>query len=166
MELEPEQEDLLSALVEDARSVPRSEREDFVLLSWQGGAMIEGSGSAEFPDFHTSDLEVLRDAGLIGVSKYTKSGGFVFYLTPQGLRHYEDRKRRADGPAEQVEEEIGKYLESARFQSAYPAAYAKWAEAANMLWASDSERQLTTIGHLARGTPGVRHGARRPPPAA
>jgi hypothetical protein len=49
-----------------------------------------------------------------------------------------------------VEEEIGKYLESARFQSAYPAAYAKWAEAANMLWASDSERQLTTIGHLAR----------------
>jgi hypothetical protein len=49
VELEPEQEDLLSALVEDARSVPRSEREDFVLLSWQGGAMIEGSGSGEFP---------------------------------------------------------------------------------------------------------------------
>ena len=46
MEFEPEQEELLDALVEDARSVPRSEREDFVLLAFERGAIIQGPGGA------------------------------------------------------------------------------------------------------------------------
>ena len=37
-----------------------------------------------------------------------------------------------------------------QFQQKYAAAYEKWAQAEAMLWASDSESQLTTIGHLCR----------------
>lgn len=152
MELEPEQEQLLNALVEDARSVPRSEREDFVLISYEEAAFIQGPGThRNFPDFQPSDLHVLASAGLIGVSSYAKKGqGFSFYITPKGFRYYEDRKREAGEPARQGEAEIAEYLDSALFQDSYPVAYAKWAEAASMLWSSDSERQLTTIGHLTR----------------
>jgi len=150
--LEREQEELLDAIVEDARSVPRSEREDFVLISIDHGAFIQGpGGDREFPDFQASDLHVLRDAGLIGISGHAKrSKGFSFYVTPQGFQSYEERKRLAGGPAEQVEQEIGRYLDAGPFRVAYPGAYAKWAEAAELLWSSDSQRQLTTIGHLTR----------------
>jgi len=151
VELEPEQEDLLDALVEDARSVPRSDREDFVLISKEEAAFIHGpGGNREFPAFQPSDLHVLHNAGLIGVTRYTKSGGLTFYVAPEGFAHYEERKRQAGDPAQQVEKEIAKYLEASPFRAVYPAAYAKWAEAAELLWGSDSERQLTTIGHLTR----------------
>ena len=102
MELEREQGELLDALVEDARSVPRSERKDFVLFRAQNRDLLKGSGRTGFPHFQASDLHVLHDAGLIGISKYTKSGGFVFHLTPEGFRHYEERKREAGMPTEQV----------------------------------------------------------------
>jgi hypothetical protein len=39
-------------------------------------------------------------------------------------------------------------LEVEPFRQKYPEAYQKWAEADRVLWSSDSEGQLTTIGHL------------------
>ncbi len=152
MDFEPEQEQLLDALVEDARSVPRSEREDFVLLAVEGDAFIQGPGGQRgFPDFQPSDLHVLRDAGLLGVSSYARKGkGFSFYVTPQGFSHYEERKREGGEPAQQVEQEIATYLDSDRFQGAYPGAYARWREAADLLWGAESQRELSTIGHKCR----------------
>ena len=102
MDFEPEQEELLDALVEDARSVPRAEREDFMLISVDDGAFIQGPGGHRgFPDFQPSDLHVLRDAGLLGVSSYARNDkGFSFYLTPQGFSHYEDRKRKGSEAAQ------------------------------------------------------------------
>ncbi len=152
MDLEPEQEELLDALVENARSVPRSEREDFVLVAGEGYAFIQGQGGhREFPDFQPSDLHVLGDAGLVAVSNHADRGdGFSFYLTPQGFSHYEERKREGSAPAQQVEQTIVTYLESGPFQRAYPDAYARWRGAADLLWRADSESELSTIGHKCR----------------
>ena len=35
-----------------------------------------------------------------------------------------------------------------RSGAAYPDAWDKWSRASQLLWAADSNRQLTTIGHL------------------
>lgn len=152
MDFEPEQEELLDALVEDARSVPRAEREDFVLIGVEEDACIQGQrGHRAFPDFQPSDLDVLRGAGLIAVSSYANTGkGFSFYVTPHGFSYYEERKREGSEPAQQVEQGIATYLDSGRFQVAYPDAYARWREAADLLWGADSERELSTIGHKCR----------------
>ena len=77
-------------------------------------------------------------------------GGFSFYVTPDGFSHYGERKRQSREPAQQVEHEIVTYLDSDRFQSAYPGAYARWREAADLLWGADSGRELSTIGHKCR----------------
>jgi hypothetical protein len=59
-------------------------------------------------------------------------------------------QRRSAAPVQQVEEELMRYLDSDTFQRVHPAAHRKWSEAAERLWASDSQQQLTTIGHLCR----------------
>jgi hypothetical protein len=41
-------------------------------------------------------------------------------------------------------------LVSGTFQDRHQAAYQKWTQAETLLWASDSQEQLTTIGHLCR----------------
>ena len=152
MDFESEQEELLDALVEDARSVPRSEREGFTLVVGEGYAFIQGAGGHRtFPDFQPSDLDVFRRAGLIAVLSYADRGkGFSFYVTPHGFSHYGERKRQSREPAQQVEHEIVTYLDSARFQNAYPGAYARWREAADLLWGAESGRELSTIGHKCR----------------
>jgi hypothetical protein len=76
--------------------------------------------------------------------------GFSFVVTPQGSSFYEEMQHRSGAPTQQVEEEPKRYLEADAFQRSYPEAYRKWAEAAELLWASDSQQQLTTIGHLCR----------------
>lgn len=76
--------------------------------------------------------------------------GFSFVVTPLGSSVFEEMHHRLGAPTQQVEEETKRYLESDAFQRSHPEAYRKWAEAAELLWASDSQQQLTTIGHLCR----------------
>jgi hypothetical protein len=59
-------------------------------------------------------------------------------------------KQRAGQPIQNIETTIRNYLDADHFLQKYPKAYQKWAEAESMLWAGDSEHQLTTIGHLCR----------------
>jgi hypothetical protein len=63
---------------------------------------------------------------------------------------YEEIKRRSGAPAQQLQEELVRYLDAEGFQRRYPEAYRKWFQAAEKLWSSDSEQQLTQIGHLCR----------------
>ena len=42
------------------------------------------------------------------------------------------------------------YLNAITFQQSHPKAYGKWCAAEELLWKSDSQNQLTTIGHLCR----------------
>ena len=49
-----------------------------------------------------------------------------------------------------LENDMRNYLDAARFKGSYQVAWEKWEGAAKLLWSSDSERQLTTIGHVCR----------------
>ncbi len=148
--LEQEQEELLKALVEASRNVPRDQRDDFHL-------MIDGDGSSIMHPglprrevrVNKGDVDILQAEGLLLVTHYGR-WGFSFVVTPQGSGFYEELQRRSGAPTQQVEEEPKRYLEADAFQRSYPEAYRKWEEAAELLWASDSQQQLTTIGHLCR----------------
>jgi hypothetical protein len=150
--LEPEQEELLKALVEATRNVPRNERQKFIFTqSWGPGDRISHPGlPGQMMGAYEGDLDVLEREGLLNVSYTGQRGNRFFDVSPLGFRFYEEMQRRLGTPAQQVEEGLKRYLEADAFQQKYPAAYRKWAEAEKLLWASDSEQQLTTIGHLCR----------------
>jgi hypothetical protein len=90
------------------------------------------------------DIKTLRRAGLIAVFDAT------FEITTQGFAYYKRMKEREGQPAQRIESNSRNYLEAATFQQKYAKAYQKWSDAEGMLWGSDSERQMTTIGHLCR----------------
>ena len=148
--LEPEQEELLVALVEASRNVPREQRKTFNVLKLQGGTSVRHAG---FPGgklaAHMGDIEILARADLLILSR-DRSGNVSFDVTPQGSAHYTRIKQRQGEGAERVQETIRDYLAAASFRQRYPEAFRKWSEAETMLWESDSAGKLTTIGHLCR----------------
>jgi hypothetical protein len=147
--LEPEQEQLFSSLVEAVRSVPRNERDEFMFLPTMGKDLVQGNGFRA--NVLRSDIDHLMRAGLLRITNRHRGGsGFNFYIPPQALTYYEELKRQAGEPVEQIEREIRVYLESDRFRTAYPQAYARWREAVDLLWGADSDRELSTIGHKCR----------------
>jgi hypothetical protein len=146
---EPEQEQLLRTLVEAARNVPRDQREKFLFIETAETCFLQHPGlPGRQLVVYEGDVDALEAAGLLLVAHAARSRAFD--VSPLGFRAYEELQRRSDVPAQQVEEEVGRYLEADAFQRKYPEAYRKWAEAAVQLWATDSKQQLTTIGHLCR----------------
>jgi hypothetical protein len=98
---------------------------------------------------YEGDLQVLGRIGLVILTSDDR------YLTkidvsPQGFAYYAELKRRSGQPIERQTTDVKSYLDSAAFKMRHPASYAKWAEAEQMLWVSDSEAQFTTIGHKCR----------------
>lgn len=148
--LEQEQEDLLKVLVEASRNVSRDQREEFHhLTDGDGSSMMHPGLPGRQIRVHDGDVSILQAQGLLlmtGQGRWHRS----FVVTPQGVGHYQEMQRRSAAPAQQVEDEVRKYLDGDAFQRAHPAAHRKWSEAAEQLWASDSQQQLTTIGHLCR----------------
>lgn len=147
--LEKEQKDLFVELVEAARNTPRERREKFLFVEYMGGSVIHHAGLKENLVAYKSDIEFLGDARLLRVSLGNK-GSISFDVTPFGFKYYEYLKQELGRPVERVEASIRQYMDSGAFQRKYPVAYAKWSEAEVILWASDSEKQLSTIGHLCR----------------
>jgi hypothetical protein len=148
--LEQEQEELLKALVEASRNVPRDQREEFHHLTDGDGSSIMHPGLPERQmRVHDGDIHILEAEGLVLVTQIGRWHR-SFVVTPQGSALYEEMQRRSGAPTQQVEETLMRYLDSDAFQRAHPAVYRKWAEAAELLWKSDSQQQLTTIGHLCR----------------
>jgi len=147
--LMPEQEELLSQLVEAYRRVPRDQRRKFGLIESMTSTSLLHPGLPGRPPVHKSDLEILRDKNLLFVT-YGSRGMSWYDITPEGFAYYEYMKQRAGQPVQQVEAENRRYLDAEQFKCQYPGAYAKWTDAEKRLWASDSERELTTIGHLCR----------------
>lgn len=148
--LEPEQEELLKILVEAWRNVQREQREQFLLTIDGGGTHILHPGlpgrEMRVPD---GDIETLEGEGLLNVTDYQRwSRSFI--LTPLASSLYKELQDRSGAPARQVEDKVMRYLDADAFQRSYPEAYRKWAEAAELLSASDSQKQLTTIGFLCR----------------
>ncbi len=147
--LRPEEEDLLVTLVEAERNLPAGKREPFLFTRTFGGDHIRHAG---LPNGGLSvageDVLALRDAGVIRSVSQGKLT--VFTIAQQGILAYEAIKRGSGASVEQIQQDMVRYLDTEIFQQRYPATYRKWSEAAERLWSSDSEQQLTTIGHLCR----------------
>lgn len=148
--LEDEQKDLLAKFVEAHRKAPRDARGHFIVIeshsepqatflhSRAPGIQFEGA---------LSDAEVLARFGLLqqGWSGRTQT----FLVLPAAIELYE--QMRCAAPATKViEDEIRRYLDDQGFTRRHPTAFAQSEQAAALLWAADSARQYTTIGHLCR----------------
>jgi len=148
--LEPEQKDLLAILVEAARNVQREQRQKFMFVETFGASTIDHPGlSNGSVEAYKGDIEILARNGLVSLS-YGMRGSLSFDVTPEGFKYYEEMKKQAGQPVQKVEQSVKSFLDASRFQQKYSVAYQKWAQAEAMLWTSESESQLTTIGHLCR----------------
>jgi hypothetical protein len=145
--LEKEQEDLLIALVEAARGQPRDRREKFfVILSSEGTHIL---GLRDYPNAYKGDVEILGNEGLLNTS-YTSKGTLTFDVTPLGFRYYEYLMKSRGEATGRIEENIFRYLDTSGFEKRHPDAFAKWHQAQELLWSSDSPTQHTAIGHHCR----------------
>jgi hypothetical protein len=149
--LEEEQQELLAVLVEATRNVPRDEREKFYVCpcgdrpqwSIRHPGIERGKGLANIGDF-----EILGINGLLFETPLSGYGR-AFEVMPEGFEYYREMKA-VGAQHEHVERDIRDYVHGDAFGKKYGVAFSKWAEAERMLWATDSERQLTTIGHHCR----------------
>lgn len=150
--LEHEQEQLFRDLVEAERRIPRAERSHFLILNTVGPAGVQlahpGWRDSDRRIFE-GDIDTLARVGLIVIA-YPAIGLKGFYVTPEGFAYYGEIMRRRGEPVQCVQLSVREYVQSPAFQSRYRSAYAKWTEAENLLWSDDSEKALTTIGHLLR----------------
>ncbi|MBD2033627.1 hypothetical protein H6F76_00925 [Leptolyngbya sp. FACHB-321] len=150
--LEPEQEELLVLLVEAGRNVPQNKRESFWAMESGNDTVISHPGFARPPiKTYKSNVPFLLTEELLTLSQpRTGKGKFEFEITPKGFKYYEYLKQRITQPLHRVETEVRSYFSTSQFQEKHPKAYKKWLDAEEMLWKSDSEQQLTVIGHLCR----------------
>jgi hypothetical protein len=145
--LEDEQKSMLVTLVEAWRNMPPEKRQKFIFVRAKDGSEI--IGLSDLPNPYEGDIEALGREGLLHI---VPSGRYSlrFDITPAGFRYYAYLKQSIDQPVQQVEKAVRAFLEGGYFQGRYPDAYGKWAQAERILWSSDTEKQLTTIGHLCR----------------
>jgi hypothetical protein len=149
--LEPEQVNLLFFLVESMKSVPREERIKIIGdQDMYGKAHIMHRG---FPDGKAvallGDIEALHHVGMVHLTMLG-TGTFAFDIAPRGFKYYELHQAKSSEPAERLQGLVKRYIDSDRFRSTYPIAFAKWAKAETLLWESDSTNELSTVGHLCR----------------
>src|SRR6266567_641381 len=110
--LEPEQEELLKTLVEASRNVPRDQRQEFHCLSDLNGDQIlhPGIPNRKMP-VYKGDIGTLASEGLLNMT-----GTRSFDLSSQGFRLYGELQHRSGAPAQQIEAELKRYLDSDAFQ--------------------------------------------------
>ena len=148
--LEPEQKDLLTIMVEASRNVSKEDMEGFLFVATFGGSSIlhKGLPNGEVAAY-IGDLEALANLGLLQ-RRFSSKGSPIFDIAPLGYKYYEHLILSTIQPLRRVEEKIMHYLDAEYFQTKYVKAFQKWSTANDKLWSTDSERQLTEIGHLCR----------------
>lgn len=149
--LEKEQEDLLCKLVEAVRNVPKNKHEELYIVTNIRPKIIRHSGLIPngWLEISMGDIDTLSRNGLI--STRTEKGNMkTVSIEPEGVKHYEKLKGKETKSIKKVEKEIIGYIYSEQFQKRHPLSYRKWSEAENILWSSETDNQLTTIGHLCR----------------
>jgi hypothetical protein len=160
-----EQGAVLEAMVEASRRSPGQKREPFTAFwsATDGGTTVlhPGLPGGEL-EVYPADLEELRLAGMFIIHNRDKAS-WSFDLSSPALTTYSAMQISRGTPVERVEEAVRRYLSGDRFRARHPEAYAKWEQAENLLWESDSQKHLTTIGHNCReamqafGTSLLRH---------
>jgi hypothetical protein len=145
--LEPDQEQLLTELVEASREVPRHEQQ------WHLGGedapdVLRGPWGER--QVLVSDVLALADLELLDAVTLNYVYGNDYVISPRGHAYYAAMKRREAQPLERQEAELRRFVNGDAFRVRYPAAYAKWAEAERLLWSADADRELSTVGHKVR----------------
>jgi len=150
IDLDAEQRQLFLEMVEAYRSAPRGRRE-FVFSAGHGWTHLQQVGTdAVWNGIQRHDLDVLARFQLLDVRYSSRRGDPIFNVSPVGNRYYEQLRERRGEQVEQMQEAVIGYLDGHDFANRFPQAHLKWSEAAQMLWSPDSEKQLSTIGHLLR----------------
>jgi hypothetical protein len=151
--LEPEQKKLLSELVETSRSIPSdAPYRKFIHTEFSGGtSVLKNRG---LPNWHTSNvyrgnLDILNRNGLLSLT-INSQRGYVFDVTPEGFKYYEEMKMTEGEPIQRIQSSVKDYLDSNRFQKNYPCAYKKWLAAEQLLWSTETNKQLSVVGHNCR----------------
>src|SRR6266498_3147039 len=116
--LQPEQEELLVALVEATRNLPRGQRERFMFAPTLDSSTIQHPGlpGREVPAY-SGDIDILSNKRLLNVTwgQHTR----FFDVTPRGFAVYEVIKQRSDVPVRQLEEDLMRYLAGEVFAKAH-----------------------------------------------
>ena len=148
--LEPEQKELLVTLVEATRNVTRENKQKFEVSHTVSDDTLLHQGLPNGSlKIYIGDVEELAKVGLINLS-FGQGGDRNFDVSPSGSAYYEHLKKQSGQPIDRIEGSVHTYLSSDKFLQKYSDAYKKWIDAENLLWKSESEQQLTTIGHLCR----------------
>jgi hypothetical protein len=134
-------------MIVGARSVPRGEQE-WVFVSFDQGSILDGPG-IQRDDVPAGDVHALEHEGMIRVVRTSPDQGNPTYVITKDGRDYH-REMLDKEPAGRQEGEFRRFLDSEAFKADYPEAYSKWAEADELLWRADSEREFTTVGHKVR----------------
>jgi hypothetical protein len=148
--LDAEQEALLALIVEMYRSVPRDQRDGFLILDADQATSILMPGAPDQPSVVAADVRALVEAGYLRLVAVNDRYSRQYDVTQSGFEHYESAKRRSGEPTQALENAVTSYLDSTSFAGRHAASYAKWRQAADELWSTDSERELTSVGHHVR----------------
>lgn len=151
--LEPEQKELFITICETVKKIPRDERMDMLYAKYTvGGCLIipsMNSGITEFEDVQSADMDEFSAKGLMRI-RYSIKGTPNYNISPEGFLYYEWLMKQQGAPVERIEQNIRKYLDLESFCKRYAKAYEHLKLAEEKLWASDSERHFTIIGHECR----------------
>ena len=90
--LEPEQQELLAALVTATRALPRDQREEFMLVTTFGGTTLQHPGlpGGALEKLYVPDFMVLAQEGLLELRPMSNSPhDYFIFVTPRGLKHHD-----------------------------------------------------------------------------
>src|SRR4051812_47013846 len=102
--LEPEQEELLAALVEADRKTPRDQRRPFMLQRFVAPLGDKISHPAFGPELYSAylgDVQILARYGLILLNPHGRSS-YAIELTPEGIRYYRALMQTVGEPLERI----------------------------------------------------------------
>jgi len=152
MRLEPELEQLLIDLVEAERRVPREDRSSFIVahsMGARGVQLIHPGWQPKSRRVPEVDLESLASVGLLNAS-FGSSGDPLCSVSPAGTEYFLELMAARGEPIQRMQIGMRSYFDSAQFRSRHPRAFEKWMHAESLLWGEESQRNLTTIGHVCR----------------
>ncbi len=147
--LEPVQEELLISIVEAARNVPLEERESFLVARLNGADLLIHPGLKKNDKIYYADVKELERQGLLSI-EFGSGADPNFDVTSLGFLYYQHLKKNKGEAVERVASHIRDYLDAPEFKTNYPEAFAKWSQAEDLLWGTDTPKQLTAIGHHCR----------------
>lgn len=151
-QLEEEQINLLCQIVDAHRNVTPSKRTDFIVTSdMTSDSMLHPGFSKGWTEVVIVDLRILDSSGLIKIYDTNNLHTvFSFTLTSVGFQFYEYIKNKSINPIERIQKEILSFIDIPSFEQKYKKAYLKWKESEKLLWSTNTEINLSTVGHLCR----------------